>query len=346
MFLHLTNSNGEILHSNVPDECMGCPGMMQSEIGRTVCPGTGQLRRRAYRESAHGSVYFCGDEAALLKSRRIVRERLRVYSEMLQELEALRRAVAHNVSKHLRRLMHNLTSQNAHSIQEVYNVIPQELLSGSMSQQVENVEAALRNDPAKASKAFLRVNKHNAAMKCEFGAFKFLYESTAPTLKKRNHPLRKVVLNALHLFYQDFKEKHVKVDVVACDASVRVDYECLQVALYHVIDNAAKYVFNGSNLLVTFPVIDGHQVVRLDMMSLEITDSDAARLYDDGFSGKHPKRLGLAGAGLGLGIVRDLLKLNDARLEIHRNAVPARRQDVMMGVYENNVFDILLGPPM
>ena len=43
---------------------------------------------------------------------------------------------------------------------------------------------------------------------------------------------------------------------------------------------------------------------------------------------------------------RDLLKLNDAELEIIRNVDPARRRNVTLGTYENNQFDIILDAPV
>ncbi len=346
MFLHLTNGNGDILYSSIPETCQACFRQGKRSIGTTICPGTKARRRYASTRTKEGTVYFCGDDKALLRSRRIVRERLRLYSDMLQELEHLRKGVAQNVSQHMRRLMHNLISQNAHNIQEIYDIVPQESLGRRMSEQIDSVQEALKEDPLKAAKAFLRMNKHNVAMKCEFSAFKFLYDGGESAMKIRQHKVHKVVLNALHLFFQDFRDKGVWIEVEQFEGSVAIDYESIQVALYHLIDNAVKYVLNNTRVNVTFPIVDGKQRIRFDMVSMLISDTDILRLFDEGYSGQLPRTLRLAGHGLGLAIARDLLKLNGADLEVRRNVDPALRQTMMLAEYENNQFDVVLGIPL
>lgn len=345
MFLHLTTHSGEVLFSDLPEPCRKCLARPTKRIEKIICPETGELRKRAGTETNEGVVYFCGNEIELLKSRRIVRERLRLYSAMLSQLEQVRKVLTHDVSGHMKRLMHNLISQNAHIMQEVYDVVPQEALSRKMSEQVDIVKKALKSDAQKAAKAILKINKHNMAMKCEFTAFKLLYDVENRRLHIRSHKVQKVVLNALHLFFQDFREKDVYVQVASFDDSLRMDYDSVQVALYHLIDNAVKYVLSGTNIDVTFPMIDGLQRIRFDMISMVISDRDVDRIFDEGYSGELPRDLRLAGSGLGLGLARDLLNLNGAELKIRRNVDPARRKTAMLAAYENNQVDIIFGKP-
>jgi K+-sensing histidine kinase KdpD len=345
MFIHLTNKLGEVLYSDVPRECLSCMKTRSQRIEFKVCLGTKQKRRRAWINAEHGSVYLCGDEEALLKSRRLVRERLALYASMLSDIDQLHKTILHQTSKHLKRFMHNLLSQNAHNIQEIYNVASQEVLGLSMNQQIETVKETLKKDPAKAAKAFMRINKNNIAMKCEFSAFKFLYDPSKAELKQRLHKIRKVVMNALHPFFQDLGEKNVHVEADSCDSSVKIDYETVQVALHHIIDNAAKYICPNTTLTVSFPVVEGRQLVAFDMISMQITDEDMERMYEEGYSGELPRQSGAAGDGLGMGLANALLALNDSVVAVRRNVDPSRQQRRLMGVFENNQVDIIFGPP-
>jgi signal transduction histidine kinase len=345
MYLHITSSCGEILFSSLAEECKSCLMQPRKLISTNTCPVTGTQRRSAVSTTPRGRVYLC-EEASLLKSRRIARERLQLYHNLIPELSEVRKSLVRNADKHMRRLMHNLTSQNAHNIQDVYDIVPQDSLGATMSEQIGIVESALLNDPNKAARALLRINKHNAAMKCEFAALKHLYGGNTPALRARHHNVFKVTMNALHLFYQDFREKGIIARADPCDNKAKFDYECIHVALYHLFENAAKYILENTVFAVSFPIEEGRQRVRLDMVSLQISDSDLPRLFVEGFSGQVPRSLGFAGNGLGLGIARDLLRLNGAELQIHRNVDPSRSRTTVLAKYEHNVIDIVLGTPV
>jgi signal transduction histidine kinase len=342
MYLHITNAAGEVLFTNLSDACNHCLAQGNKMIETVDCPATASKRRRAFSSSKGGQVYFC-DEAHLSKSRRIVKERMRLYTELLSHLDDVRRTLDRDAHKHMKHFMHNLTSQNAHNIQELEYVIPQASMGRTIHEQIGDLESELRTDARNAARALLRINKNNFAMRCEFIAFRHLHGSRGPELSVRSHKLHKVLVNALSLFFQDFREKRINVVVEPSENAVRCDYDCLHVALYHLFSNAAKYAKEETTLAVSFQSIEGRQRIRIDMVSLQITDADMERLFEEGFSGELPRVMKLAGSGVGLGIARDLLRLNDARLEIRRNVDGAAAHSLMLARYENNVFDITFG---
>jgi signal transduction histidine kinase len=341
MYLHITNATGDVLFTTLPDACKHCMMHCHNMIETVDCLATETKRRRAFSATDGGQVYFC-DEAHLLKSRRIVKERMRLYIGLLSHFDDIRRTLDRNAKKHMKRFMHNLTSQNAHNIQEFEYVVPQASLGRTIHEQVGFVESALSSDPHKAARALLQINKNNFAMRCEFIAFRHLHGNTVPDLRIRSHKLHKVIMNALYLFFQDFRERGIDVSVEPCEQTVKCDYDCLHVSLYHLFANAAKYMLKDTTLSVSFPVVEGRQTIRLDMMSLQITDADLLHLFEDGFSGELPRVMKLAGSGLGLGIARDLLRLNGAELEIRRNLDRSAGHSLVLAKYERNAFDIVL----
>ena len=60
-------------------------------------------------------------------------------------------------------------------------------------------------------------------------------------LKCQVNPIRKVILNVLHTFFIDFNNQNIYVYVSEFKGRVKIDYESIQVALYHLIENATKW---------------------------------------------------------------------------------------------------------
>ena len=124
------------------------------------------------------------------------------------------------------------------------------------------------------------------------------------------------------------------------DATAEFDYESVQVALYHLIENAAKYTAENSTLDVSFPSREGARCILLDMVSLAMDDDEFGRIFDDGYSGEAAKRLKRNGEGVGLGIIEPILTLNDAALVVRRDVGTQRRREMNFASYQGNQFEI------
>ena len=94
----------------------------------------------------------------------------------------------------------------------------------------------------------------------------------------------------------------------------------MQVALYHLMDNAVKYAEQGTTISISFTSIGEDFRMTFEMESLSIDDDEFEKIFDDGFSGRHPRLVGSAGDGCGMGVVRDLLHLNNATIAIVRGS--------------------------
>lgn len=77
-------------------------------------------------------------------------------------------------------------------------------------------------------------------MKSEFSIYRKLDREDGGTLI-RQYPIRIVLLNVLHTFFSDFSNNNIYVNVEDYFGKVRIDYETIQVAIYHMIENATKY---------------------------------------------------------------------------------------------------------
>ncbi|MEW6076562.1 MAG: hypothetical protein AB1724_01990 [Thermodesulfobacteriota bacterium] len=245
-------------------------------------------------------------------------------------------------NQQMKRLLHNLTSLNAHCIQEIFDLVSQDTLTKNISQQLKTVQNVLKASPQKAARTILRIAKNNLAMKSEFVAMRYL-EDASPHPQLRVHQIQKVVLNVLHAFFQDFTDHSVRVYVNDSPFTVLLDYDTFHVALYHVFDNATKYIMPNSELIVSFEAKDGRVKVVLDMLSLPISPQELARLGEEGFSGSLAIRLQLAGHGLGMFRTKRLLTVNRGLLNVQPNISPSKviKHNGITYEYNRFVFSLL-----
>ena len=178
-------------------------------------------------------------------------------------------------------------------------MFPQESLAKQFNEQIRFIEETIIAMPEDVAQALLRIQKNNLAMKSEFFSMRFLGEHS-PALRPQIHDLRKVVLNVLHVFLQDFTDLRVEVRVSDFSAKVAFDYDTFHSAVYHVLDNAAKYVMPNSDIRIDFHVTDGLFQIEFVMFSLMIPEEELEHIGEEGFSGSLPQTLGKAGHGLGM----------------------------------------------
>lgn len=333
---------GEEIASNLLPQCVSCFASVTDGVtAKKQCPVDKQHRRVGVARSPVGSICLCSPIQDDVNSSRVFRSRMAAHLSALDFVSQMRREFAASYNQQLDRVTHNLTSLNAHCIQEVFDLVSQETLTKNISQQMKFVQDAMKASPQKAAKTFLRIAKNNLAMKLEFVAMRFL-DSTAPHPAFREHQIKQVVMNVLHAFFQDFTDLDVRVAVEESPATVLLDYDTFHVALYHVIDNATKYVMPHSEVHVRFNTEDGRVNVVFDMMSLPIPRDELGRIGEEGFSGQLARHLQLSGHGMGMFRTKRLLAVNDGELSIRPNATPAKDTTHNGIQYQHNVFVISL----
>ncbi len=340
---HLLDPKQKIVASNLDDACLSCLDLVDgSATLKRKCDRFGKQRRIGYyTDAARGLAFLCSQEEADLKSTRMFKTKLGAYLDVLPRFLAVRRDEAEQEAQQLtRRIIHNLTSLNALSIQHIYDFVPQDLLAKETAEQYELIKKAMKKFPKKAAELFLRLAKNNRAMKNEFAVFRILHEgATIPHLRK--HKVRKVLLNVLHGFFVDFTDHGVRVHVMEFETSIPLDYETISVAFYQIIDNAAKYVMPDSTIDIEFVSGATSVDVVFSMFSLPISKDEVPRLCEDGYSGKVPDSLGLAGDGIGMFRTQQLLKLNNADVLITPNTDSSKATSHNGMPYELNEFRIM-----
>lgn len=315
----ITDKLESSISDNLQTDCLNCYNSCDTK-GALIdnCPIYKNKRRQGKISNLKGVTFLCCEKT---KTTKLFKEKLEALSYAYYDLVIPREQIISEVKKaeqkKVNRLVHNLTSINAHNIQEIYNLIPQELLSSNWRNQIEHIQKELVNDKHKASMMFLRIAKHNIHMKSEFSIYRKLDRDDKADLVFTAYPFRVVLLNVLHTFFGDFTSKNIYVQVSDYYGKIYIDYETIQVALYHLLENSAKYSKPDTNILIEFKESDKTVVMSIEMTSLHIPENERERILLEGVSGLTAKKIGKQGDGIGMWRIKQMIDLNDGKFEIN-----------------------------
>lgn len=309
-YYSIKSKNEELISNNLESECQLCYNECNS-IGKQIqkCPKFGDERRQGKIINSKGTIFLCDKT----KTTKLFRQKIDALSYAYYDLIIPRKQYeieAKQVEQQrVNRLIHNLTSLNAHNIQEIDDFIPQELLASNYQELIKYIQDQIKRDSKNAALMFLRIAKHNVHMKTEFSIYKKLDRVDA-SLELSMNPIRKVILNVLHTFFIDFTNQNIYVSVAEFKGRVKIDYESIQVALYHLIENASKYTMPDSNIEISFEEKSTDVDVIFKMKSLFLDDEEVEKIYSEGYSGKVAKECKLNGDGIGMWQINRMMKLN------------------------------------
>ncbi|OUR90937.1 histidine kinase [Flavobacteriales bacterium 34_180_T64] len=311
------DNESEDVASNLTEKCQTCYSQTEHKGKVIDCPLYLTKRRNGKINNSNGVTFLC---CAKTKTTKLFKEKLDAlayaYHDLKIPIESIKTNLKVSEQKRVNRLVHNLTTINGKTIQEVYDLVPQEVLTSDFNSQIPKITEIIKANPKDTALMFLRLAKHNIHMKSEFSIYKKL-DRANPSIEKRNHPIHKVLMNVLHSFFVDFSDKEVYVNVGECRSSVYCDYETLQVALYHLIENASKYVKPKSTIDILFNEKDNTINVHFKMTSLYIEEKEYPKLFIEGFSGSEAKKTYKDGEGIGMWRIKQMLELNDFTIEVN-----------------------------
>lgn len=234
------------------------------------------------------------------------------------------------------RLIHNLRSITAKTMQEVFALVQQrELIGKSPTEQVSYIQKEIATDTAAAAQAFVEILKHQGAQKAEYSAFETL-SGGGGALKLERHGVHKVLMNVFYLFFGDFLKNRIQARVEPTQEMAIFDYDSMHACIYFLVENASKYAKPGSNLIVSTQRSAHEIVITFEMESLFISATEETRIFHEGFSGELATKQRKNGSGIGLYLARELTLLNSGTLTV---LCRRRPNDAM---YSSNAFTLAL----
>jgi signal transduction histidine kinase len=337
---HLINRNGSVIASNLTNTCTECFSSCNLK-GNLIpkCPLYNDSRRQGILRNNKSVTFLCCNRT---KTTKLFREKIDGLACTQDELNEIHKSVEENIKlseqQKVNRLVHNLASINAHNIQEIYDVVPQDILSSNWRDQLDYLEDEIKQNVRKYAFMLIRLAKNNIQMKSEFSIYRKLDRNETAQIELKNHPIRTVLLNVLHTFFGDFNTNSIYVNVDDFYGRVKMDYETIQVALYHFIENATKYAKPNSKIGIKFSLDGENTVMSVTMQSTYVESHERDTIFNEGVSGSEAKKLKKNGDGLGMWRIRQMIQLNQGDFKVEFGDFIDELNDIQ---YTENVFKLM-----
>jgi hypothetical protein len=340
MKILVRDAQKEIIFKNLDNVCLKCEKDCENEGTIFQCPvNITTETRQGKRVSSNGSFFLCCNKS-VAKTTKLFKEKLEMLVYSIPTIKEIKEKVylktkQFEQDKYLR-IVHNLRTINAQSIQEQFSLIPQDVLAENYFDQLRYVQNIITENPEKAAITFLRLAKNNSSIKTEFVTHEKLSIEN-PVLSVNKHNIRKVILNVYHAFSLEFKDKNVRLEIFSDDKTITFDYDTIRVAFYHMFHNAAKYIKSHSVLKIE--CIDEISLIYVifKMQSIHIEEFEILKIFDDNYSGVRVVEKNKQGAGLGMGLIKKALELNNFTISIKAGKDIEKRNKVD---YSHNEFRI------
>ena len=281
-------------------------------------------------------ILFLCSSKSITKTAKLFDEKLAMLVYSIPSIIQVQEIAKHNERQKYERVVHNLKTLNAQSIQTQYRLIPQQVLSDNYDRIYDYILDEVTNHPREATLTILRLAKNNAHMKTEFTTHEKLSMDN-PILSFQEHNIRSVILNVYHSFEIDFKDNNCSFKISENNAKVKIDYDTIRVALYHMFSNAVKYMKESTTLYIDIENESDKIIVSFKMCSLFIKEDETDKIFEDGYSGINTKNKNKNGKGLGMGLIKKSLFLNKAYLDVIRGTKNIKYKGEL---YSDNIFKI------
>jgi light-regulated signal transduction histidine kinase (bacteriophytochrome) len=317
IYHHAITPNGEVIFSNLPSDLNN---LIRQEHPTTkafeaIIDGKLQKVRLGFKTNEHGAIYICTNDSRYVNSFKLFKELTNISLISLKSMSDLKFQITEKHNGINEELIHNLTSLNTYSIQDLYALIPQNLLSENIYKQRETIKEIIAKEPNVTSKTLLQLLKYNLAMKVEFSVFQKTLQKN-PKVQLLEDSISDVLISILQIFIADFTEKRITVSMDQTDKRLMIDYESLTVSLYYLLDNGIKYCSPNSQFRIKFSESENCFCIIFEMISIKIEDNEIDRLCERFYRSKVACQINTKGGGLGMYRVLKTLKLNNAELQI------------------------------
>ena len=289
----------------------------------------------------NNTVYAFTDDKIYIQSAKKFNIVLKI---LLNSATYIEQTIQNNIESHnkaINRLIHNLITLNAHNMQELYVLFPQQDISRKINKkQIKYIEDIIKEKSKEIALFLLKQAKSNTAMDVEFSVFQMIHNNDDSKLQIQSHNVHQVIMNILYIFFPDFTDKDVAVVVNDSTHKARFDYKSFHVVLYHILENATKYIKPKSKFLIDIKNNNGKIEIDMEMISCKIQEDEKLLIFKEGYSGKEPKKIGRNGKGIGLSIVKKIIELNSGTIDIYTDDYS---EEIIMGCYyQKNNFIICL----
>ena len=332
MIYNINDNSGIKLASNIEAECVNCLVECKEENEVYKCKANKCQCRRGIKKINTYEIFLCSTEN--IKSSRLFKEKQKVYENFLYYLSKINNNINQQRNTEVKRLFHDLENLNSHTSQAIYKLIPQDDIGKGGKNQLNNIKNIIQENLEKTAKTFLRILKNEDLVRSEFIAYKCLQNKDF--IKPKSHSIQSVIHIVFNTHLSELNKKEINIDLFKSDKYVMLDYSSFSSALVKVFHNISKYILPKSNFKIFIKESRENLEIIMDMISVKIYNDEIEKIFQEGYTGKIPKKLDSCGNGIGLHMARQLLKKNSATIKILNNIDKEKSVRFKCNQYENN----------
>jgi signal transduction histidine kinase len=143
------------------------------------------------------------------------------------------------------------------------------------------------------------------------------YESGEVKLTAEKFDLTALTVKTVLLFEHRIEAKHVEVEGLDADPHiVCADADLIQQVIYNLTENAVKFVNIGGYIRYTFREEDGSVYLAVTNSGEGLRKGEMARVFDRFYKTDESRGKDTTGVGLGLSIVRSIIKLHNGTVNV------------------------------
>ncbi len=314
-FVNFVNKEESILFSNLPKEHLIDIDKCKSPLEYTKGLRTKKNKKQGKINLSNGYVYLCSSDEKISNTE--FKKTSKMYTMFFDMLYKNKQGLIAIEDEENKQFRHNITSFTAHLSQEIYKLIPQEILiQRGYEKQLDAIQKIILDDVKATSNMLLSLLKDLKAIKTEIDAYEML-TAKEPNLSIQAHSIHKVLHFSLAHFMKLLKEKEINIKITNCESTVMIDYKSVSVVFNNIFSNIQKYILPNSELNINFKGSNGILELEIDMKSVKVEEDEIEKIFHPKYSGKWAKKSKLDGTGMGLYVASELMKLNDSMIEFY-----------------------------
>ena len=339
-YYYAVRESGEYIFDNFPEDAKYLiSGFKEKkDVFSITINGVEKQARMACKNNSYGKIYILTTETKFINRYKFFKQLVELSTVYIKPLVNFQNELIETHNELNEEFIHNVTSLNSYSIQELFSLIPQNTLTENINKQKEKIREILSEKPNITVDTLLNLIKYNLATKVEFSVFERTLKPCA-VVQKQTHDIRTVVLSILQIFIDDFEKQNIEVSLSACDKLLSIDYDSLFVSLYYIFDNAVKYCCSNTKFKIFFSEEQDSFDIVIIMISIRIEPEQLKKLSTRGYRSAAARQLNERGHGIGMYRILKTLKLNNAKLIVNPRINDFTKQKKNIR-YEANEFRI------
>ena len=143
------------------------------------------------------------------------------------------------------------------------------------------------------------------------------YETGEIAMNTENFDIVPLAIKTVLLFEKRIEDKNV--EVIGLDAGrfyVNADIDLIQQVIYNLVENAVKFVNNGGYIKFSFSTEKNKTLVSIRNSGEGLTSDELPQVFDRFYKTDESRGKDKTGVGLGLSIVRSIVKLHDGTITV------------------------------